>query len=71
MKIFTEKKIIVRLTNVPFSALAFDMLHKLAQIAPNLRLEGVEFHTGRPATVRLCTLNFDWPLTNSINLPNA
>ena len=71
MKIFTEKKVLVRLTNVPFSALVFEMLHKLAQLAPNLRFEGVEVHTGRPATVRLCTLDFDWHKTNNLNLPDA
>jgi hypothetical protein len=62
MKIFTERRVLVRLTNVPFSAMAFELLHKLAQIAPNLRFEGTEVHSSRPATIRLCT--------HAVNLPS-
>jgi len=67
MKIMTDRRILVRLTNIPFSAAVFDMLVKLSLVAPNLRLEAVEFHTSKPLLVRLCSLDFDWRMVNSIN----
>lgn len=68
MKIWTDRKILVRLTNIDFSGRAFDRLLELSLIAPNLRLEAVEFHTGRTMPVRLCTLDFDWAKTNAVNI---
>lgn len=69
MKIFTERRILVNLVNVPFTWACFHGLSKLAQDAPNLRLEAVEAHSGKPVPVRLCTLDWDWASVNSINLP--
>lgn len=71
MRIFTERGILVNLVNVPFAWAAFDLLDRLSRDAPNLRLEAVEAHTGKPIPVRLCTLSFDWSDVNSVNLPHS
>lgn len=71
MRIFTERRILVNLVNVPFTWGAFNLLDRLSRDAPNLRLEAVEEHSGKAIPVRLCTLDFDWGKTNSVNLPNS
>ena len=69
MKMFTDKRTLVSIVNVPFTAVAFDMLLKLSLVAPNLRLETVEVHGLKPRPVRLCMLDFDWQKTNAVNIP--
>lgn len=71
MKVLTERKILLKLVNVPFNAVTHDMLYKLSQIAPNLRLEAVEVHSQKPVQVRLCTIDWDWQITNRLNLPDS
>ena len=68
MRIYTDRGVLVRLTNIRFNAVTFKLLHELSMIAENLRLEAVEVHTGKPFPVRLCALSFDWPQVNSINI---
>lgn len=67
MKMFTDRRILVRLVNFQFSSNVFETLLKLSHVCPNVRLEAVEFHTQRPMPVRLCCLDFNWLLTNQVN----
>jgi len=71
MKIYTDRRILVRLINVPSSAMMFQMLHDISLTAPNLRLEAVEYHSQKAIQVRLCTLDFDWHMVNAVNIPSS
>ena len=69
MKIFTEKKKLVKLENIPFSYEAFAALSRFASMAPNIALDAIEIHTGRKIRVKLFELLFDWQTTRDVNIP--
>ena len=60
MKIKTQKGVLLRLDAIPWSAKMFNILLQLEVICPNLRLDAVEIHTGKPIRVALFQLNLEW-----------
>jgi hypothetical protein len=63
----TNRHVLVKILNVPFSAKMFNMLLSMSIMSPNLAIEAQELYSGREVKVKLFEMDFDWPDVNIYN----